>query len=254
MPMKSAIRKVTPPFLVRQYRQFRRLYEQRRDRQRTTEQVFTEIYAKKRWGAGLHTHEDFCSGTGSADESIVSAYIASITDIASREGFRGLTFVDLGCGDFRVGRRLLPLCSRYIGVDIVKSLVDRNARTYGNETTRFVHLDIVNDPLPDGDVCFVRQVMQHLSNEQVARLLDHLRKYRWVVITEHLPSDSDSIVPNLDKPHGSDIRLDDNSGVFLSEPPFSVPSDRLTLVLERPGAQRDGDRGVIRTFLYKPAH
>ena len=69
-----------------------------------------------------------------------------VSEKASSEGFLGPTFVDLGCGDFRVGRQLLPLCSGYIGVDIVKPLICRNQEKYGNATTRFMHLDIVIRP------------------------------------------------------------------------------------------------------------
>jgi hypothetical protein len=125
---------------------------------------------------------------------------------------------------------------------------------YGTATTEFVHLDIVRDPLPDADVCFVRQVMQHLSNAQISRVIGALEKYRWVFITEHYPSDNDAIIPNVDKPHGSDIRLHDNSGVFLTAPPFEVPAQALTLVLEYPAVTwgSEEDPGVIRTFLYKP--
>jgi SAM-dependent methyltransferase len=165
-----------------------------------------------------------------------------------------LRFVDLGCGDFRVGRQLLPLCSSYIGIDIVKPLVRSNQEKHGSSTIQFEHLDIVNDELPDGDVCFVRQVLQHLSNDQIVQIIQKLKKYKWVFITEHYPSDNNKIKPNLDKAHGGDIRLYNNSAVYLAEPPFSLPNELLRQVLEVPGAGIEGryDRGVIRTFLYMP--
>ncbi|MGB5713698.1 MAG: methyltransferase domain-containing protein, partial [Waterburya sp.] len=164
------------------------------------------------------------------------------------------TFVDLGCGDFRVGKQLLPQCSNYIGVDLVKPLISRNQEKYGNETTRFMNLNIVDDTLPEGDVCFIRQVLQHLSNQQIATVLPKLKMYKWVFITEHYPTDNDGITPNKDKVHGCDVRVCYNSGVYFSEPPFELPRQTFSKVLEVPGSVGErSDRGVIRTFLYKPS-
>lgn len=165
-----------------------------------------------------------------------------------------MIFVDLGCGDFTVGSKLLPFCSNYIGVDIVEPLIKYNKETHGNATTSFLHLDIINDELPNGDVCFVRQVLQHLSNSQILAILKKVEKYRWVFITEHYPAKHIEVKPNIDKVHRADIRLYLNSGVYLSEPPFSLPREDLRMVLEVPdcGENQGSANGVIRTYLYKP--
>lgn len=232
-------------------RSIRRLWQQSRNRTRSAEDVFTEIYATAAWGGRVG---EFCSGSGSADRAMVAAYVAAVSAKAASEGFLGRTFVDLGCGDFRVGRELLPLCSGYVGVDVVAALVERNQREHGDATTRFVRLDIVRDPLPDGDVCFVRHVLQHLSNGQILAILPKLAAYRWVFITEHYPSDDGRIVPNRDMVHGGHVRMSVDSGVYLTEPPFALPERSLTKVMEIPGARlgRGRDAGLIRTFLYQP--
>src|SRR5262249_46123748 len=134
--VQSLIGKLIPHFILERFWYFQ---EQRQNRNRSAEEVFTEIYEKNTWGG---PQGEFYSGSGSADEQMVSAYIAMIAEKASREGFLGLSFVDLGCGDFRVSRQLLPLCSDYVGVDIVKPLICRNKEQYGKVTTRFRHLDI----------------------------------------------------------------------------------------------------------------
>ena len=249
--LNSLLRALVPQFLIGRYRQFRRHREQARNRHKNVEQVFTEIYSNNKWGGA---RGEFSSGAGTTDESTVSPYVAMVSNQAASEGFSGKTFVDLGCGDFRVGKQLLPLCSHYVGVDVVKSLVGQNQAQYGNQTTRFVHLNIVDDPLPDGDVCFLRQVLQHLSNQQIGAILKKLGKYRWVFITEHYPTDNDAVIPNLDKAHGGDVRVYENSGVYLSEPPFALPEYALSEVLGVPGIGMGVgiDPGVIRTFLYRP--
>ena len=249
--VKSLLRAWIPRSLIGGYRRLRRLWLQRRNGKRTVEEVFSAIYEQAGWGG---RKGELYSGSGSDDERIVSAYISTIVEQASIEGFQGATFIDLGCGDFRVGEQLLPLCSCYIGVDVVKRVIRRNHDKYGNAKTYFTHSDILEDDLPEGDVCFVRQVLQHLSNEQIGVVLAKLKKYKWVYVTEHHPSDSDSIKPNRDKVHGADIRIERNSGVYMSEPPFGLPEKRLSKVLEVPGVglQKGLDQGVIRTFLYRP--
>ena len=251
--MKSFIRKLLPDSLLKQYGRYERLKDRRKNSNKTTEEVFTEIYTKNKWGG---SQGEFYSGTGTADEQVGSAYISMVAERAANDRFLGLTFVDLGCGDFQIGKQLLPLCSRYIGVDIVKPLIERNQETYGDETTQFVQLNITEDDLPNGDICFVRQVLQHLSNQQIATVLQKLKKYQWVFITEHYPTDNPAIVPNLDKTCGGDVRVFDNSGVYLTEPPFALPQQALILVLEVKvpgnGLGQGNDPGIIRTFLYKP--
>jgi SAM-dependent methyltransferase len=238
-------------FLLKRYRSFKRLKEHRANKNRSTEEVFTEIYERNKWGG---RKGEFCSGSGTRNERISSEYISMVSERAVSERFKGLSFVDLGCGDFYIGSQLIPLCRQYIGVDIVKSLINRNQEQYGSDNVQFRHLNIVEDPLPDGDVCFVRQVFQHLSNQQILSVLRKLDKYRWVFITEHYPTDNEMIKPNMDKVHGGDIRVYSNSGVYLTEPPFNLPSEKCELVLEVAGhALGDAnDPGVIRTFFFRP--
>ena len=251
--MRSLLKQVLPKSALEGYRRFKRSLDEKRNRRISTEEVFTGIYQDNKWGG---EKGEFCSGSGTTNQSVVAAYIDMIGARAEIDGFAGATFVDLGCGDFRVGSRLLPFCSRYIGVDIVKPVVERNQSTYGSGRTHFAHLNIVEDELPDGDVCLIRQVMQHLSNEQILRILPKLEKYRWVFITEHYPDDDVEIRPNRDKTQGADIRLYENSGVYLTEPPFSLPHDRLEQVLEVCGLDvaEEPFPGIIRTFLYRPGH
>jgi len=249
--MKTLLRQFIPAFVVKFHRSVRRKISKFQNKNCSVEDVFTKIYKNNKWGGAKG---EFCSGSGSVDQEITEAYISVISEISKRESFGDLSFVDLGCGDFRIGSKLLPLCKHYTGVDIVKPIVTRNQELFGNINTEFLHLDILKDDLPLGDVCFVRQVMQHLSNQQISLLLPKLKQYQWVFVTEHYPTDNDKIIPNKDKVHGGDIRLYDNSGVYLSLPPFSLQQSALKLILEVPGSTvTKGDRGIIRTFIYNPS-
>jgi len=220
----------------------------------STEAVFTRIYQQHKWGEPK-SHSDFDSGLGSAPSESLEKYISVVSNLTFQRGYNKSVFIDLGCGDFRVGRRLACLAKQYIGIDIVASLIDRNTKLFGCAGISFKHLNAITTTLPYGDVCFIRQVFQHLSNSQISRIIARLSQYKMVFITEHLPSDEDLIQPNLDKIHGADIRVYRHSGIYLQHPPFNVPREKLTLVLEVPGTDLGTgvSPGVIRTYLYEPA-
>lgn len=220
------------------------LIDRVRFRGKTPEDIFTDVYQKNKWGG---TPGEFNSGAGSTEGSVTGPYVEMVRTLAESEGLRGQRFVDLGCGDFRVGAQLAELASHYIGVDVVRALVEHNRATHGSERVAFVQADIVADALPAGDVCFVRQVFQHLSNAQIRTVLPKLAAYSAVLVTEHLPAEADRAAPNVDKFHGADIRLTRSSGVYLGEPPFSVPAHQLRTVLDVPY-----QGGLIRTTLYRP--
>ena len=250
--MKHALLRLTPSPILEAYRSVKRWFERRRNSARTTEEIFTEIYRSGKWGGGEGT---LCSGGGSSTEEIVGPYVHTVTALLDSIRDFPVRIVDLGCGDFRVGRQFLDHCEGYTGVDIVKDVVDANQARFGSAKCRFQKLNIIDDPLPPGTVCFVRQVLQHLSNDQISKILPKLTQYRLVLITEHYPSDNPRIRPNLDKPHGAGIRLYQNSGVYLDQPPFSIPASQIERILELPGHGFEGgiDPGVIRTFAIRPA-
>ncbi len=220
------------------------------DSSRDAEGVFTEIYRKNIWGGEPGT---IYSGGGSHDSALSGVYLSLMRSQAEAHDYASAVFVDLGCGDMEIGRELIPLCRTFVGVDVVGFVVERHRMKLGAENVRFVHADIVTDELPDGDVCFVRQVFQHLSNRQIAAVLPKLRKFRHVYITEHIPSARDWM-PNRDKPHGAGIRLAAASGIDLTAVPFGINRDEIRVVLDVAcGASGgDGDAGVIRTVLYTP--
>jgi SAM-dependent methyltransferase len=234
--------------LLSAYREYRLSKSARRDERMSAEEVFTDIYSNNRWGGPPGS---FCSGSGSHQTSIVSPYVASVRHEFDLLGGASMRVVDLGCGDFSVGRQLAAACGSYVGIDIVKPLIDYNLNTYSTPQITFRYANIIADDLPDGDICMVRQVLQHLSNDEILAVLPKLFKYRWCFITEHHPSPGRLIYPNRDKPHGGDIRVTRGSGVYLDQPPFNVQRNRFRLLLEVPGAGLEGDidPGIIRTFI-----
>lgn len=239
--IKQTLKRILPgPVMAAYHRGYLRV-RRWRNRGRPAREVFTRVYADNQWGG---EEGEFCSGQGS-DERFAAPYVALVAPfLRAKAGELGrrVVVVDLGCGDFRVGGRLVGDHVSYIGVDVVPALVDRNARAFGGEHVDFRCLDIVDDPLPEGDVCLLRQVLQHLSNAQILAVLDKLSQYDHVFVTEHQPAEPEGFTPNLDKPHGADVRWIDQSSLYLELPPFNVAK------LEEVVAVPHDDWGVLRTF------
>jgi hypothetical protein len=245
--LKSTVGALLPSGVRAAYRRYQQARRAHLESDIGAEEVFTRIYARNGWGGPPGS---FNSGSGSHEPAIVAPYVATVTAELRRLGAAKMTVVDLGCGDFSIGGELAPACGRYLGVDIVRPLIDHNRATFGTDRVAFRHLNIVDDELPEGHVCVVRQVFQHLSNREILAVLPKLARYRWCFVTEHHPSPDRLRCPNLDKAHGSDIRLYQGSGVFLESAPFDIPLERYRLILEVPGCMPEGvDPGIIRTFL-----
>jgi SAM-dependent methyltransferase len=180
--------------------------------------VFDTIYKEHLFGT--MPGESFYSGAGSVGP-FSDSYCELVAQLIREKCIHSI--VDLGCGDFRIGARLAPLVENYVGVDIVPDLIDRNRREYGSARASFACLDIVDDPLPGGDLCLVRQVLQHLDNAEITKVLNKLQVYEWILVTENV-SAGEVKFPNVDHVHGPETRLVEGSGVFVTKPPFSLPA------------------------------
>jgi SAM-dependent methyltransferase len=190
-----------------------------RQNMRPAHAVFSEVYEKNLWGVG----DKFYSGPGSYGQS-AQCYVECVINFIKTHNIKSV--VDLGCGNFAVGKFVAPECERYIGVDVVPSLIERNRSMFVANNIEFKCLDITKDKLPDADLCLIRQVMQHLSNRKISRLLKNTKRYAYVIVAEHQPEVEG--VPNIDIPHGDATRTSlYGSGVYLDKPPFSIPIKQL---------------------------
>lgn len=211
----------------------------------TTRGVFEKIYRDGVWGRAGAEGFRFYSGSGSHDEVVTDAYVSAVSRFLAEFDHKP-DVVDLGCGDFRVGARLRDLCGAYIACDIVEPLIEFNRSKFAGCGVDFRLLDLSADELPDGRIAFIRQVLQHLSNETIVRAVSALSsKYEYLVVTEHLPTNP-GFQPNIDKMTGPDNRVKLNSGVVLTSPPFNLePHDSIKL------CEVADDGGLITTMLYR---
>jgi hypothetical protein len=101
---------------------------------------------------------------------------------------------------------------------------------------------------PDADVAILRQVLQHMSNFQILKVIAKLDRYKFLVLTEHLPAGPD-FRSNIEKPAGAMVRVSWGSGVVLTEPPFNlrVRSEQVICSSDRAIGH---DPAVVKTTLY----
>lgn len=243
MAPKEILKALVPKPVLRAIQRYRARKKLEAYKGLTTQQVFTKIYEEGAWGRPNDSSHRFYSGSGSHDQS-VATYIEAVRAFLRSFDARP-DVVDLGCGDFHVGSCIRSLCASYIACDIVPGLIAFNKEKYRSSSVDFRVLDLTEDELPKADIVFIRQVLQHLSNDQIQNAIPRIaRSYKYLVLTEHVPIRAD-FRPNLDKPAGPDIRLDIGSGLVLTMPPFDLKPKDERVLCEVPEYS-----GLIRTTVY----
>lgn len=204
-----------------------------------TKAVMEQVYEKNLWGG---EKGEYYSGYGAHNPELVNPYIEVVSFfLTSLE--KPPIICDLGCGDFNLGKELVRFSKKYIAVDIAENLINRNKEKFKDEKLDFQCMDIAKDELPKGDVAIIRHVLQHLSNEEVQRILDKLSAFKYVIITEHIPEEE--FVPNLDIISGQGTRLKKKSGLLITKDPFNF-----TYKEEREILSLSDNHGIMKTMLY----
>ena len=198
------------------------------------------------------TGEKFRSGSGSHDEKIIVPYIETLIPLITNNNIRNI--VDLGCGDFWIMRHVLEAFFNagynffYTGIDVVEDLVNYNATRFKHPNIRFICRDAAADdePLPDGELLIIRQVLQHLSNADIKKILSKTDKFKFLFVTESIYESPDAIF-NIDMNSSSSIRLYHKSGVYLEESPYCIKN--IIHLLKVQGGTLSGIPSTIRSSL-----
>lgn len=217
----------------------------RRFKNMSTKKMFREVYHTNFWGDESRAKGEYYSGPGSHDDRVVNDYVTRVKEFILQNPNLARA-VDIGCGDFNIGKRVCPLFKSYIGVDIVDELIDFNSKKFDIKNVKFQVLDAINEEPPKSDVIFVREVLQHLKNSEIKSFLSNIKKNTTcLIVTEALPGLMHEFEHNLDRGVGPNTRFSRNSGVVLTSAPFLLDFERsqclnITKV----------DEGILRTDVY----
>ena len=206
-----------------------------------TKKAMEQIYDQNLWGGNK---DEIYSGSGSHSPKIVQPYLEGVINFL-KSFKQPIIVLDLGCGDFNVGRQLLAFSKKIIAVDIAENVINYNKAKFANNSLEFQCLDISKDDLPRADVVILRQVLQHVSNKEVHSVLNKLKEYKYVILTEHLPNQE--FVPNKDIISGQGIRIKNQSGLIITKEPFNFKYKKQQ---ELESTILDNNKGVIKTWLF----
>lgn len=136
-------------------------------------EIFSKIYHNCTWGEQICEKFKGNSGFGSSIE-FNDIFIAWFKQYLEINNFKSI--VDLGCGDFRWMSKCLENTDiQYTGYDVYKELIDHHLEKY-NKKYNFCFLDFFNDTenIMHGDVCILKDVLQHHTYKDIEKLLTFL--------------------------------------------------------------------------------
>jgi 2-polyprenyl-3-methyl-5-hydroxy-6-metoxy-1,4-benzoquinol methylase len=181
---------------------------------RNLESTFESIYKSDFWLQGTSK-----SGPGS-DFFATCRVIEPLKKLLGELQCKCL--VDIGCGDFNWMQQVLANGTfRYVGCDVVRSIIDDNVKKYQTERVTFKHLNACEEPIPSGDVIICREVLFHLSFDDIARLINNVRCF----------STASYFIATLDTStwFNSNIKSGDFRYVNLLIRPFGFPEPLMTI-------------------------
>ena len=164
------------------------------------------------------------------------------------------SLLDIGCGDF-TWMKEVAFPYKYIGVDIVPGIIQRNKALYSSEQRSFLVMDATRDPLPPADAILCREVLFHLSFSDIWCLLENIRRSG----SSFLIATNDS-----DLNYNADILSGDFRLLNLHKAPFFFPFPAMSIpdncvspnrtlsawkVADLPGKSERMRRGPSRNFV-----
>jgi SAM-dependent methyltransferase len=164
---------------------------------------FTQIYANDEWQGG--------SGQGSFPIH-TRGYVRFLEQFIRRHKVESI--LDFGCGDWQFSRGVDWQGARYIGVDIVPSVIEKNKAAFQRDGVTFELYSGDPSELPEADLLIAKDVLQHWSNDTIIKFLPLLKHYRFALLT------------NCVNPRGETVNEDIEDGAFryldLRKVPFEL--------------------------------
>jgi hypothetical protein len=181
---------------------------------------FEAIYREGVWANAAPTFFISRSGSGhGSTEPSTRALRAELTGFIRDEGVSSL--FDAPCGDYHWMRWMqFGDGFRYVGGDIVTSVVQDLDSKFASPARRFISVDLTRDTFPECDAWLCKDCLQHLSFDDVSAVLRNFANssIKWALISNHTDVNSNY-----------DIQTGDFRHLDLTKPPFNLPPPRRVL-------------------------
>lgn len=182
-------------------------------------EIFTKIYETWPW-----SEEGFLF-SGSSIE-ITHEYVDFLETFMKENEIRSV--LDIGCGDWAYCRYIDWDGIEYVGIDVVKMVIDRNQKLYSNDSIQFIHGDVLTIDLPQADLVICKDVFQHLSNKDILTLLDKMKQFQHCLVTNFVD-------PITFSAENTEIETGAFHNIDLSNPPFNIDGEAvLQFIAVRP--------------------
>ncbi|MDA1369417.1 MAG: class I SAM-dependent methyltransferase [Proteobacteria bacterium] len=202
-------------------RSLRKNQELRYFRNASNQQIFTHIYEKNKWGD---------NNTRSGKGSNLDKTWRLRQELPSALAQLGvMSLLDIPCGDFFWIKEIDLQIDHYLGADIVPALITANTEKYGNSSVRFLHLDLLRDPLPQADAILCRECLVHFSFADARQAIANIKSSGANhLLTTHFPD----IDRNLDIITGKHRPLN------MCREPFNWPEPVIQIAEGDAGSKR----------------
>lgn len=134
--------------------------------------VFEAIYKTHIWEHG--------SGWGSYPEN-TQLYVQLLNQYMRQHQVKSV--VDFGCGDWQFSRFIDWTGINYIGIDVVKHIIDRNQSQFKAPNISFVYDDMLTWSPPVADLAIIKDVFQHWDNASIINFLPKLARFKRCLVT-----------------------------------------------------------------------
>jgi len=157
------------------------------------QQIFTDIYTNKVWGDDKNEEYSGSCGPGSSIDYNYQTLIPLLKQFIIDNKI--YTISDLGCGNFMNYNINLysDLNIKYTGYDVYKQMIIYNrsqiVRNHAENNNKYIFhlLDFFTykEQLEISDLCIMKDVFQHWTNNDIVCFLDYLKKskkYKFIII------------------------------------------------------------------------
>lgn len=178
---------------------------------RTPVEIFAGYARNNKWG-------DAESLSGKGSNLAATVELRALLPPLLRD-LGAASLLDVPCGDFYWMQQVDMTGIRYLGGDIVPDLIAANRARHARDGVAFQEIDLIEGPVPQADVVFVRDCLVHMSNTHAAAALRNIAASgsTWLLTTTF---------PETGR--NTDIATGQWRAIDLTKPPFALPSpDRL---------------------------
>ena len=183
--------------------------------------IFTSIYKSNHWAQSDNTKNEIVSVSGPGsninDKSLIQ--IKHFKKII--EDLKIKSILDMPCGDFLWMDRVVDKTNiKYLGIDIVKEIIDENKLKYKKDNINFKCVDIVNFTNSEKfDLILIRDLFIHLKNEDILKIIKNVRRLNFKYIA----------VSNNTVEHNLDVNIGEHRKVNLLKDPYNLKKPNFIL-------------------------